>query len=221
MVERAAEQLVNRIRIIWFFAIAPLAFGSLVFVYWYCARTFFAKDADVLGVAMVAVLSFVLAGIILILLSFGYIRRSPTERRKLVFPLLMLPLTILAIKVYSDYYEAMTGRAYIAIDNGQPYARRFWIWSDHFEFIVYCDEDIRDIDRVISFQPVYTYDWAKPTSVGHPYSIDTVYITLDLGNDSIPSFRLPDIPKGACLQLSMSEIMAMPRVERERATLSR
>lgn len=77
------------------------------------------------------------------------------------------------------------------------------IWSDHFEIT---DFENKKKDNIISFYPVYTYDWLQKGRSYYPYEINEVHINLTQQDGSLVTFDLPKLSKGDCETIRISQL---------------
>jgi hypothetical protein len=191
------------IKIIYLLAILPLSIGSLTFFYWFYKRTWFATNVEIEFVAFFTILGFLLIGVTTIILSIVFIVKNQEHWKKTIIPIVIIGLTVPAIGLYGTLYTCLSEEAFVRIinDTDKEINR---IWSDNFQ-MNYLEN--KESDFVISFYPVYTYDWTQQNSTGYYYKVNTLNIDLKQKNDSIITYTLPDFSKGDCKIIRLSNII--------------
>lgn len=190
------------LQIIYIFSFLPIIVGSTTFFYWYYKRIWFAENAEIEIFALFTILGFFLLTLINIILCVIYVIRNASEWKMIIAPVLIILMTFQVINLYGNIYDSFSNKAFILItnDTNQKIDR---IWSDNFEFTL--AEDMSS-NFVISFYPVYTYDWSVKSSGGFNYEVNPLYVDVDLKDDSIVTYRFPEISKGDCLKFKLSEL---------------
>lgn len=170
-------------------------------------------DVHIEFAAFLAIIAYVLLGLTSLIICVVYLLARKGPRSRVIGPTAIVLVTAYAIQIYGSLHDEYSRKAYLKVTNG-PFIVRYWIWSEHFEQVVYCDDDFH---RVTSFHPTYTYDWTRRNSMGYPYAIDPVYFSFETSErDTMWTFELPEMRKGACLNLTVPEILKLPQVWPER-----
>jgi hypothetical protein len=201
--------MTRQLKYIYIGALTPLITGSSIFLYWFYKRNWFAENADIELAAGITILGFILFGFITILLSTMLILSNAKDWKKIIAPILIIVLTIPMIDIYGVLYTSLSDKAFVRIINDTDKTVKR-VWSDNFEITIFdsapLDFDADPIDFIISYYPVYTYDWTKEDSFGYDYEITPVKIEL-LGNGTVSHYTLPEYSKGECRTITLTEII--------------
>lgn len=198
--------MAKQLKIIYFFSIFPLLTGSLTFFYWFYKRTWFADNVNIESLAFFTLLGFLLFALISIILCIVYIFRNRMEWKKIIIPILIIAITVPVIDLYATLHNSLSQKAFVRIINDTD-NRINRIWSDNFEITSFKD---KGNDFVISFYPVYTYDWTKNDSYYSSdffYEINILRIDLKQKGDSTITYNLPSFSKGNCKTIKLTEII--------------
>lgn len=194
----------------WAFAlsITPLLIGSAVFFYWYYSREWFARDADIESAALVAIVLYILLGLVVLYLAVYHFVYGSARWYWGFGPLLIMVITIGVIDLYSTTHQHIRKRAYVRVVGREPGPTYMAIWSAHFEQVLYVNNDDREF--MFSYLPSYTYDWSRvDNSIGPYYTVDSVFIEIRKDGNT-RCWLLPFMEKGYCRTLSMDELMHFP-----------
>lgn len=196
--------MTKQLKIIYFFSISPLLIGSLTFFYWLYKRTWFASNADIELLAFFTILGFLLFALISILLCIIFVIKNWIEWQKVIIPIIIIGITVPVIDLYATLHNSLSQKAFVRIINDTD-SRINRIWSDNFEMTYFENEGN---DFVMSFYPVYTYDWTKTDYSGtFYYDINKLHIDLKQKGDSIITYDLPSFSKGNCKTIKLTEII--------------
>ena len=198
--------MAKQLKTIYFFSIFPLLTGSLTFFYWFYKRTWFADNVNIESLAFFTLLGFLLFALISIILCIVYIFRNRMEWKKIIIPILIIAITVPVIDLYATLHNSLSQKAFVRIINDTD-NRINRIWSDNFEITSFKD---KGNDFVISFYPVYTYDWTKNDSYYSSdffYEINILRIDLKQKGDSTITYNLPSFSKGNCKTIKLTEII--------------
>jgi len=194
---------------IYFCSLTPLISGSVVFYYWYYRKTEQALNSDIEFAAFWCLLSYLILGFISVILTVIFITIEKNHRVKMIVPILCTVLTFPAIHIYSGMHKSLANAAYLKIINDQDEAEIDRIWSANYE-----DKYLRKRNRefIYSYYPVQTIDWDSVLMEYsgikyHPIELNSVYIDLDFGKDSIVTFQLASLSKGGCGSVKLSDII--------------
>ena len=194
----------RHLKIIYLCSLAPLLTGSATFFYWFYKLTWFADKVDILSFAFFTILGFLLLALVTIILCIVFAFKNRSEWKKIIIPIVIIGLTVPVIDLYETLTTYISNQAFIRIinDTDKKIER---IWSDNFEMTYF---ENNENDFVISFYPVFTYDWKQEYSRGiFKYKINAVHIDLKEKNDSILTYNLPDFSKGDCETIKLTEII--------------
>lgn len=128
------------------------------------------------------------------------------EWKKIIIPILIIAITVPVIDLYATLHNSLSQKAFVRIINDTD-NRINRIWSDNFEITSFKD---KGNDFVISFYPVYTYDWTKNDSYYSSdffYEINILRIDLKQKGDSTITYNLPSFSKGNCKTIKLTEII--------------
>lgn len=193
------------LKIIYLCSIVPLLTGSATFFYWFYKRTWFARNVDIELFAFFTILGFLLLALVTIILCIVFIVKNRTDWKKIMIPIVIVGLTVPVIDLYGTLHTSISDKAFIRIinDTDKQIER---IWSDNFEMTYF---EKKGNDFVISFYPVYTYDyeWPEYYPSGINYHINTLHIDLKKKGDSIITYTLPEIDKGDCETIKLTKII--------------
>ena len=191
------------LKIIYLCSIVPLLTGSATFFYWFYKRTWFARNVDIELFAFFTILGFLLLALVTIILCIVFIVKNRTDWKKIMIPIVIVGLTVPVIDLYGTLHTSLSDKTFVRIinDTDKQINR---IWSDNFEMTYF---ENKQNDFVISFYPVYTYDWTTENSLGFNYYINAVNIDLKQKNDSIVTYNLPEFSKGDCETIKLTEII--------------
>lgn len=191
------------LKLIYALALIPLLSGSLFFFFWLYNRKCYANNVEIEIAALISILLFVLLGAILWILFIANVR-TKNDLKEHFIPLAISILTIPIIDLYQTSYEVISEKAYVRVINDidKPIQR---IWSANFE-ITYDVQGVRK-SFILSYTPVYTIDWAHPSSDESNYHVNDVYMDIHVSDTSIETFELPTIYPGACKELKLSDIV--------------
>jgi hypothetical protein len=196
--------MTKQLKIIYFFSIFPLLIGSLTFFYWFYKRTWFADNANIESLAFFTILGFLLFALISIILCLIFVVKNLKEWKKIIIPILIIAITVPVIDLYATLHNSLSQKVFVRIINDTD-NRINRIWSDNFEITSFKD---KGNDFVISFYPVYTYDWTKVYySDTFYYEINRLKIDLKQKGDSIITYDLPSFSKGDCQTIKLTEII--------------
>lgn len=191
------------LKIIYLCSLVPLLTGSATFFYWFYKRTYFADNVDIESLALDTILGFLLLAFVTIILCIVYVVKNRTDWKKIIIPIVIIGVTFSLIDLYGSLHSSLSDKAFVRIinDTDRQINR---IWSDNFEMTHF---DSNENDFVISFYPVYTYDWTlQPSSVMFNYKINKLHIDLEQKRD-IVTYNLPDFSKGDCETIRLTEII--------------
>ena len=193
-----------QLKIIYFLSIFPLLTGSLTLGYWFFKRTWFALNANIESLVIIIVVGFLLFAPITIILCIVFVVKNRSEWKKIIIPIAVVGLTFSIFDFYQSLYASLNNQAFIRIINDtDKQVNR--IWSDNFE-MNYSENKMNDF--VISFYPVYTYDWIQEYSKGvFNYKINPLHIDLKQKGSSIITYNMPNFSKGDCETIRLSEII--------------
>lgn len=195
--------MIRQLKIIYFFSIFPLLTGSLTFFYWFYKRTWLASNANIEFLAFLTILGFLLFALISLILCIVFVVKNRTEWKKIIIPILIVGLTFPVINLYATVHNSLSQKAFVRIINDTD-NRINRIWSDNFEITSFKD---KGNDFVISFYPVYTYDWTKVYySDTFYYDINKLHIDLKEKGSTI-TYNLPSFSKGDCQTIKLTEII--------------
>lgn len=191
------------LKIIYLCSIIPLLTGSVTFFYWFYKRTWFADNVDIEVFALFTILGFLLLALTTIILCIDFVGKNRSNWKKIIIPIVIIVLTVPVIDLYRTLYTSLSDQAFVRIinDTDKQISR---IWSDNFEII---HSENKWHDFVISFYPVYTYDWTQQDSFGYDYTIHTVHIDLHPKDGSTVTYNLPVFSKGDCETIKLTEII--------------
>lgn len=184
-------------------SIVPLLSISASFFFWFYKRTWMASDVDIEFFAAFTVIGFFLLALATIALTIIFIVKNRTDWKKTIIPIAIVGVTFPLIDLYGTLYSTLSDKAFVRIinDTDRKIER---IWSDNFEMINY--EDAKT-DLIVSFYPVYTYDWTIESSTSFNYYINTIYIDLKQKNNITETYYLPELSKGDCKTIKLTEII--------------
>lgn len=191
------------LKIIYFCSLVPLLTGSATFMYWFYKRTWFAENVDIELLAFNIITGFLLLALVTIILCVLFVVKNRTSWKSIIIPIIIVGLTFPIVDLYGTLHTSLSDKAFVRIINDTD-RKINRIWSDNFELTYY---DNKGNDFVISYYPVYTYDWTEEISFGYDYYINTVHIDLKQKGDSILTFNLPDLSKGDCKTIKLTEII--------------
>ena len=184
-------------------ALLPLIFGSGIFFTWFFARHLYAFDLDIFGVAAVAIFSFLILGVVTLILCGVELFKNRSKWARSFGPVAILLGTLGMITIYADLY-GNDDRAYVRIDVRGSQITEVMLWSSHF-----CTGRRANPSNealVFTFVPVYDYNWGiKGSASGSPYTIDPVYLEVHHGG-SVMTYQLPPLTKRECMGFNMHEI---------------
>ena len=141
------------------------------------------------------------------MLCIAFVLQNRTDWKKIISPLIIIGLTFPVINLYMTIHDAYSEKAFVRIINDSDNMEIDMIWSDNFQ-ITYFEKG--DKDEVVSFYPVYIYDYnfGIPSITDYwSYKINSVHIDLKQKNDSIITYNLPNISKGDCKTIRLTEII--------------
>ncbi len=176
----------------------------MTFFYWFYKRTLSASNAEIEVFAFFTILGFFLLAIVTIISSFVFVVENRTDWKKIIIPILIVGLTIPAINIYGTLYTCLSNQAFVRIinDSDKQINR---IWSDDFQMTYFKD---KGNDFILSFYPVYTYNWKQEWSPGmFSHTADTLHIDIKQKGDSILTYNLPAFYKGDCKTIKLTEII--------------
>lgn len=191
------------LKIIYLCSLVPLLIGSATFIYWFYKRKWFAENVDIELLAFNIILGFLLLALVTIILCVLFVVKNRTDWKRIIIPIVIIGLTFPIVDLYGTLHTSLSDKAFVRIINDTD-RKINRIWSDNFELTYY---DNKSNDFVISFYPVYTYDWTEENSFGYDYSIHTVHIDLKQKGDSVVTYNLPDLSKGDCETIKLTEII--------------
>ena len=193
------------LKLIYILAILPLLIGSATFFYWYYKRTWYASNADIELFAFFTILGFLLFAVLTLLLCTFFIYKNQTSWKKIIIPILIIVLTFPLIDLYGTLHNSLLDKAYVRIINDSKDLEIDRIWSENFE-MRYFKKNKDDI--IISFYPVYNYDWTQMISSDwYHYDINPVFIDLKITNDSIRTYELNEFSKGDCKTITLTDVI--------------
>lgn len=193
--------MTRQLKIIYVLLFLPLLTGSLTFFYWFYKRIWFAADADIELIAFFTIIGYFLFALIGIILSINFLSKNRSEWKKVLIPILMIGITYQVANLCWTLYNSLSDKAFVRVINDTDLQIKR-VWSDNFEI-----SNFEENDKIISFYPVYTYDWEKESSGFHRYEINSLHIDMKPKNGSVLTFDLPDIRKGSCMTIQLSEII--------------
>lgn len=193
----------GQLKIIYLLSILPLLTGSLTFFYWFYKRTWFADSAEIEFLAFCTILGFLLLALTTLILCSIFVFKNRTDWEKIIIPIIIIGLTVPVIDLYVTLHTCLSDQAFVRIinDTDKQINR---IWSDNFQMTYF---ENKENDFVISFYPVYTYDWTQEYSSGFNYKINPLRIDLKEKGDSIVTYNLPRFSKGECETIRLTEIV--------------
>ncbi len=192
------------LKIIYLCSFVPLLTGSATFFYWFYKRTCYADNVDIELLAFYTILGFWLLAFITIILCIIFIIKNRADWKRIIVPIVIVGLTFPIIDLYDTLHTSLSDKAFVRIinDTDRQINR---IWSDNFEMAYF---DNKENDFIISFYPVYTYDWSlQPSSGMFNYNINKLHIDLKQNPDNIVTYNLPDFSKGDCKTIKLTEII--------------
>jgi c-di-AMP phosphodiesterase-like protein len=194
--------MTRTLKIIYFLSIFPLLIGSLIFYYWYCKRNWYAEDFFIEMFAFFAIIVFLLFALIAMVLCVFFLVKNRTSWRKIVVPLLLILLTFPVIDLYATIQSYYSNKAFVRIINDTD-KRVDRIWSDNFVQVNFTEKDF-----VVSYFPVYIYNWTNKVSSGRvQFKVNPLYIDIGAKGDSVVTYNLPEMYKGDCEKIKLSEII--------------
>lgn len=196
--------MTRQLKIIYLLSILPLSIGNLTFFYWFYKRTWFADNVEIELVAFFTILGFLLFALTTLILSIVFVVKNRTDWIKIIIPIVIVGMTFPVIDLYGTLHTSLSDKAFVRIINDTDKQIKR-IWSENFEMTYF---ENKGYDFVISFYPVYTYDWTQEYSSGmFNYKVNTLRIDLKQKNDSIVIYTLPDFSKGDCETIRLTEII--------------
>ncbi len=198
-------------------ALLPLCVGSSLFWYSMYMREYWAIDAGIEVAAFFTILGWMALSVLVVAMAVVHTLRNGPRRWAMVPPVLIAVGTLPVIWLYGMAHDAMASKCFVRISKDLPVSH-YWVWSDHFTTSVECDETSA---HIMSFQQVYTYDWDADGSSGPTRSVSQVYLSIPYSLDSIVTYRLPWMDRGACQWLSLSEIVQEPSANTQRKRFPR
>ena len=200
------------LKVIYVGAISPLVIGSFTFFYWYYNRTWYAHDVDIELFTFFTILCFLLFSSVTLILSAIFIYKNRTDWKKTITPILIIGLTFPIIDLYGALHSSLSEKAYLRILNDTEDSIVSRIWSDNFERTYF--ENERE-GFVISYYPVYRYDWNQRGSISYYYEVNQVYIdVLELTNTSTSTYELGRFSKGDCATIRLTELIEKTKTTR-------
>lgn len=195
--------MTRQLKIIYLLSILPLLTGSLTFFYWFYKRTWFADNVKIELLAFSTILGYLLFALTTLILCIIFVVKNRTDWKKIIIPIVIISLTVPVIDLYGTLHTSLSDQAFVRIinDTDKQINR---IWSDNFEMNFF---ENKGNDFVISFYPVYTYDWTDENSSGFNYTVNPLHIDLKQKGDSIITYNLPDLLKGDCETIRLTEII--------------
>lgn len=189
------------LKIIYVASFLPLLSGSLIFFYWFYKRTCFAENIYIEAPAFFALIGFLLLGLLVVILCIGFVIKHKIYWKKIIIPLLIICITIPVIDLYGTMHNELSQKAFVHIisDTDQRINR---IWSDNFE-IRYAETEGKDF--ILSFNPVYTFNWQERVRSFPVYEINKIHVDVDQ-NGSLVTYDFPDIEKGDCETIRISQL---------------
>jgi len=200
-------------------ALLPLLVGSIIFFYWFYERNWFAEDFNIYIYAMFTIAGFIVCAIITLILCAVFVLKNRTEWKKIIVPILIIGFTLPVIHLYETTVKTFSQKAFVRIINDtDKEVGRFW--SDDFQM---WGDTKRSDDYVISFYPVYKYDWHKTrgNSYNIPHTTNEVFVDLITDRDSMVTYTLPKIEKGECKTIRLSELTKARKVNTNLTTYGR
>lgn len=196
--------MTSKLKTIYILSILPLLTGSMVFFYWFYKRIWYASNVDIELLAFFSILGFVLCIPFVLILCFWIVSKNRADWKKILVPVSIIVLTVPVIHLYGTVHTLISEKAYVRIINDTD-AQISRIWSDNFELT---NLETKGNDFVISFSPVYIFDWRLGRSNSEiDYKVNPLSIDLKLKNDSIATYILPNFEKGNCRAIQLSDVM--------------
>ena len=196
--------MTRQLKIIYLLSILPLLTGSLTFFYWFYKRTWFADNAKIELLALFTILGFLLFALTTLILCIIFVVKNRPDWKKIIIPVVIIGLTVPVIDLYGTLHTSLSDQAFVRIinDTDKQINR---IWSDNFEMNYF---ENKGNDFVISFYPVYIYDWTQEYSSGmFNYKVNPLHIDLKQKGDSVVTYNLPNFSKGDCETIRLTEIV--------------
>ncbi len=196
--------MTRQLKIIYLCSLVPLLTGSATFFCWFYKRTWYADNVDIELFAFFTILGYIFLALITLILCIVFIVKNRSDWHKIIIPIVIVVLTVPVIDLYGTLHTSLSDQAFVRIinDTDKQINR---IWSDNFEMSNF---ENKGIDFVISYYPVYKYDWTQEYSNGmFNYKVTLVHIDLKQKSDSIKTYNLPDFSKGACETIKLTEII--------------
>lgn len=200
----------KKLQFIYFFTVFPFLFGSTIFFSWYFNRILYANDFSIEGSAFWAIILFILFSLITVIISIVGLFKKQLTLKKLIIPLLFIPITTSALICYGTIYSTFEDQVFVLFTQESKEVRLERIWSANFEQI-YFDMDFETY--VYSFTPVRNYDWENPSyhisdiSFRNSFTYSEVYIDLRTKDDSVFTDTLPDFWEGSCLTVDLDKLL--------------
>lgn len=198
---------ITLIRWAYLLAVVPLMLGSLVFFCWYYARRVYAIDLRIEGLSLLALLLFVLCGAVVLVLTTVALLRDRTRFFIKIGPVLLLVLTCLAIDVYGTMYDQLREKVYFRFELQGSGITEVEVWSAHMRSGRRSDPNKDDV--LLSFMPVYTYDWGSHGSAGPMRALDSVFVEVHTAGAQ-KAWCLPWLREGECRTLTLSDLEQLP-----------
>lgn len=193
--------MTRQLKIIYLLSILPLLTGSLTFFYWFYKRTWLAENTEIELIAFLTIICFSLSALTTLILSIIFVIKNKIEWKKVIIPIAIIGLTVPVIDLYETLYTSLWDKAFVRIINNTD-SRIKRIWSDNFEMNYF---ENKGNDFVISFYPIYTYNWTRRSSSDMNYTVNPLQIDLER-NDYLVTYTLPEFYKGYCKTIRLTEI---------------
>ena len=194
--------MARQLKIIYLISTIPLLIGSLTFIYWYIKRSWFAENLDIELFVFFTILVFLIAVLATIILCSIFASGYPTDRKNIIPPIIIVLLTFPMVCIYGTLYDLISEKAFVRVINDTD-NQIIRIWSANFEKTYY---DKKGNDFIISYYPVYTYNWTEENSGEYDYTINGIHVDTRLKNTKLKTLNFPLISKGECRIVRLSNI---------------
>ena len=197
-------------------AVGPLIIGSIAFWIWKMLREFYCYSFDLQTIGIYTTIIFIIATILNFILMLIFLLGNWEEKKKLILPILTIPIAIFAISQYESIYQMMMEKAYVKIIDDINDGRNIdQISSNNFNEYVYLNGEK---SYIISFTPVQNHDhdylFSKTKRKEYKTLHSIVHIgksfqaTDDISGDYPPHlvYDLPEISAGACKIIKLSKL---------------
>jgi hypothetical protein len=190
-------------RLIYAGAMLPLTIGTVIFFYWFYQRSFHAMNVHIELISFFIIVTYLVFSCIILIFSVLYFFQFKNNWKRIAPALFILVFTVPALFTYGTMYDLHANKTYVRVVNDLDSLNVYRIRSANFSIDAL---EKKGNDFVVSYEPVYEYDWTKEDSFGFEYEIKEIFIDLVSADNMVHTYEMPVFEKGVCAHIKVSAL---------------